>query len=169
MKSGPKLYKTKEISVLPRITKTIGILKSFYPNTLLDVGTGRGVFIFELIKQLPHIDITCIDKSYYRTTQLQLNNIKAFQKNVLNIDFNDNQFDITACLEVLEHIDDYKKAFDEVMRVSKIGAIFSVPSKQDDNPGHINLIKEDDFKQLGSNYKVKFEYVPNHRIILVLK
>lgn len=169
MKSNPKLYETKNINVLPRVTKTIGILKSFYPKNLLDIGTGRGVFIFELIKQIPTIDITCIDKSFYRTNQLKINKIKAFQQNVLNLGFEDNSFEFSTCLEVLEHIEDYKKAFNEIMRVSKIGAIFSVPSKKDENPGHINLFSEEDFKNLSKNHKVKFNYVNNHRIILILK
>jgi len=134
MKSNPKLYKTKEINVLPRVKKTIGILKSFHPKTLLDIGTGRGVFIFELIKQMPSIKITCIDKSNYIVNQLKLNEINAFQKNVLNLEFKDNSFEFITCLEVLEHIEDYKKAFNEIMRICKIGAIFSVPLKKDNNP-----------------------------------
>ena len=44
-----KLYYFKEKEYLPRISIVLGFLKNIYPEKLLDVGSGRGVFLFPLL------------------------------------------------------------------------------------------------------------------------
>ena len=57
---GLKMYRFKR-SELPRVTKCIGLLKGLGPSTLLDVGTGRGVFLWTMLTDIPYVDATCID------------------------------------------------------------------------------------------------------------
>ncbi len=49
--------------------------------------------------------------------------------NILNLPFKDNQFDVVLCNHVLEHIEDDKKAMQELYRVLKPGGfgVFQVP------------------------------------------
>ena len=43
--NGIELYHFKRTELLPRVRKVLGFLKGVYFETLLDVGSGRGVFL----------------------------------------------------------------------------------------------------------------------------
>jgi len=47
-----KLHRFKRTMGLPRVSKVLGYLKAFYPQKLLDIGTGRGVFLCLLWDQI---------------------------------------------------------------------------------------------------------------------
>lgn len=68
----------------------------------------------------------------YTTTDLcsPLADIKA---DICNLPFEDNCFDVILCNHVLEHIEDDKKAMDELFRVMKKGGwgIFQIPLDRD--------------------------------------
>ena len=53
-----KMYRFKEKESLPRVKKVIGFLKAFYPESLLDVGSGRGAFLFPFMRELPYVPVT---------------------------------------------------------------------------------------------------------------
>lgn len=72
-------------------------------------------------------------------------------------------------LEVLEHVPDTRKALAEVCRVARRFALFSVPSKADDNPEHIHLFDQQQLRSLLSEQgigRVSFEYVLNHLLVI---
>ena len=56
-----KTYYFKEKELLPRVNIVLGFLKGIEPNSLLDVGSGRGVFLFPLLNEFPYLKITSID------------------------------------------------------------------------------------------------------------
>jgi len=60
---GLRLHAFKRLDSLPRVQRVIGVLKSLQPTTILDVGTGRGVFVWPLMDALPRVPVVAIDVS----------------------------------------------------------------------------------------------------------
>lgn len=174
---GFKMHRFKRTMGLPRVDKVLGIFKGIQPANLLDIGTGRGVFLFPLLDTLPYLPVTCVDILDHRVALLEAirdggwNTLDAKMQEAGQLDFKDNQFDVVTVLEVLEHIPELEKAIQDICRVANRYVVFSVPSKEDDNPEHIHLLDTSRltelFKRAGAK-SVKFEYsVRNHLIGLV--
>ena len=75
-----------------------------------------------LFKKMKHLDYTTAD------LYSPIVDVKA---DILDLPFNDNEFDIVFCNHVLEHIEDDSKAMKELFRVMKPGGmgIFQVPQE----------------------------------------
>ncbi|MBL8148712.1 MAG: methyltransferase domain-containing protein [Blastocatellia bacterium] len=178
LRAGLKLHKFKKTMALARVQRVFGILRALSPQELLDVGSGRGTFLWPLVDSFPELTITSIDKDIKRVEAVQavkdggLYSLNAYLMDATNIDFPDSHFDVVTILEVLEHIKEAQQALSEVVRCSRRFVILSVPSKPDDNPEHINLFNqrslEEMFKVAGAQ-KVTFEYVLNHIIAVAKK
>ena len=161
-------------SKLPRVEKVLGFLKGIRPPSILDIGYGRGKFLFPLLEEFGNVYITAIDKNekaYNEIKSLQPSYTKLF---VNHGDFFDNQwmdksYHTLIALEVMEHIEDIEKFLDECVRLAYEWLILSVPSKEDTNPEHIHLFTEDKINKLFSKYNLtpKYEYVLNHMIIKI--
>ncbi len=176
--SGLKLSRFKRTIELPRVVKVIGMLQGIQPQNLLDIGTGRGVFLNPLLDVFPNLPITCIDVLDHRIEALRtlnrggITNINPLIMDVCHLEFDSKSFEVVTALEVLEHITDLDSALSEICRVAKEYVIFSVPSKEDDNPEHIHLFNQDTLKELfGKNgfNKVKITQVLNHITGLAIK
>ncbi len=176
--NGLKIHRFKRTTALPRVQKVLGILKGFYPQTLLDIGSGRGAFLWPLVSEFPYLDITAIDLNNRAVDAINAVNkggittVRAIATDVLTVPFDDNAFDAVTALEVLEHIDNYEKALREIIRVSRRFIILSVPSKEDNNPEHIHLLTEKIIKECLANdaaLKISFHYVLNHMIAVIVK
>lgn len=178
IEKGLKLHKFKRTNQLPRVGKVLGILKGLYPENLLDIGSGRGTFLWPLLDSFPMLEVTCIDIQSFRVDDINalhaggILNVKAILMDAQEIKLHDESYDVVTALEVLEHIKNPEKALSEAIRVSKRFAVFSVPSKEDDNPEHIHLfnqaILQDMLNKIGIS-KVNYEYVHNHLIAIVRK
>src|SRR5512138_3877464 len=46
---GLRLHKFKSQTALPRVRRALGLLRGLGPATLLDVGSGRGTFLWPLL------------------------------------------------------------------------------------------------------------------------
>ena len=172
-----KLYYFKDKEVLPRVSIVLGFLKNIYPNSILDVGSGRGVFLFPLLNEFSHANITSIEILSNRLELLNniktggINNLNVLNQDLTNLTLLDNSFDVVTILEVLEHIPNVEKAIKEAIRVSKQFIVITVPSKEDNNPEHIHLLTKDKLTQLFNNNGVtnlKFGGVNGH-LFLVAK
>ena len=162
-----QLYYFKKKS-LPRVDKVVGLLKGLDFETILDIGSQRGNFLWKIINDLPQKRIASIDISerYYNVHKKVLME-NAYLGDVKVLPFKDNSFDIITCLEVLEHIDDTNKVINELIRVASKYVILSVPSKEDSNPEHIHCFTNKDLENLFEGYTVKFKSVLNHKIALI--
>lgn len=92
----------------------------FSPNNILEIGVGDQV-LGSYIKNNTDISYTSLDVAedlHPDTTG-----------SVTAIPFGDGSFDVVVGYEVLEHIpfEDFEKALSEISRVSKTGAIISLP------------------------------------------
>ncbi len=176
LNAGLRLHKFKRNAELPRVKKALGILRGLSPESLLDVGSGRGTFLFPLLDEFPDLAITAIDVSEQRAKDLNalrqggLEHFTAVRADVRQLGFENKSFDVVTLLEVMEHLAAPEKAAMETVRVARHFVILSVPSKEDDNPEHIHLFDanriEAIFKSAGAK-SIKFDYVLNHIIAVV--
>jgi len=171
--AGLRLHRFKRTASLPRVRRVLGILKNLDPTSLLDIGSGRGVFLWPLLDAFPDLAVTAIDRDPGRITTLLtvrqggLNRLTAEVADVTRMPLADAAFDVVTFLEVLEHIPDAPQALAEAVRVAARFVILSVPSKPDSNPEHIHLFSEaavrDMFVAAGAA-SVNVSYVRNHLI-----
>jgi len=174
-----KMHYFKAKEDLPRVQVVLGFLQGIIPagqcTSLLDIGSGRGVFLFPLLREFPTLETTSMDILPHRVELLEcvslggVRNLHPMLADICDNTLPDKSFDVVTMLEVLEHIPDTKKAVGNAVRLARNYVIVSVPSKPDDNPEHIHLFSNDDLKnhflEAGCS-KVKFMSVTNHRVMI---
>ena len=155
--AGLKLYPFKsDTQPLARTRRTLGFLRSLSFETMLDVGSGRGVFLLPFLRDFPWVQVTSVDLLENRVTFLQelsdggFRQLRAIQGDICAQPFPDDSFDVVTMLEVLEHIPDAEKAVASAVRMAKQYVVVTVPSKPDDNPEHIHLLTREKLTQLFS-------------------
>lgn len=170
---GLLLHQFKWTAELPRVRHVLGVLKSLQPRSLLDVGSGRGAFLWPLVETFPSLPVTVIELLPQRVEDIQavrdggFPQIRAYEMDACRMAFADRSFDVVTALEVVEHVREPQRAISEICRMAARSAILSVPSRPDDNPEHIHLFSEKRLAGLlqeGGAARVTFAYVPNHLI-----
>src|SRR5262249_53551300 len=71
LQTGLRLHRFKRTADLPRVRKVLGILRGLSPESLLDIGSGRGVFLWPLLDAFPGVPVTAIDRSAHRVAHLR--------------------------------------------------------------------------------------------------
>ena len=97
-------------------------------QSLLDAGCGEGMTLLQLTNLLPSkvnafdIDPVCVEyaKQNFPSVNFCVADITATP-------FEDNYFDLSIALEVLEHLQDPKKGLEELQRITKGHIVLSVP------------------------------------------
>lgn len=155
MEAELKLYPFKSgTQTLARTRRTLGFLHSVSFETMLDVGSGRGVFLIPFMKEFPWVKVTSLDLLEKRVTFLNeladggFTQLHAGQKDICSQPFPDDSFDIVTMLEVLEHIPEVEKAVSAAVHMARQYVVVTVPSKPDDNPEHIHLLTKDRLTQM---------------------
>lgn len=173
-----KLYYFKEKENLARVNIILGFLRNIYPSSLLDVGSGRGVFLFPLLKEFENINVTSLDILDKRIELLSniksggVNNLNVLKDDICTYNEKDNTYEVVTLLEVLEHIKDYKKAIKNAIRLSSSFIVITVPSKEDNNPEHINLLTKDILTKVFNENNItnlKFGSVNGHLFLVARK
>lgn len=175
---GLKPHRFKRSGELPRVRRVLGALAGLQPAELLDIGTGRGAFLWPLLDRFPVLPVTCVDPLEYRVELLQrvrdggIGTLTPLVGDVSALPFADGSFDGVTILEVLEHLPNPERAVAEVLRVARRFVIASVPSKPDDNPEHLRLYTADTltelFQSAGRTVAVRCEYLLNHLVAVVM-
>ena len=158
---------------LARVDRVLGILRGIAPENLLDIGPGRGAYLWPLLDVFQELRVHCVDLRASSVERIEtirrggIPNVSAEIMDATNLTFGDGSFDVVTALEVLEHIRDYSCAVRELVRVARRFVVFSVPSKSDDNPRHLRLFTPAElqsvFQDAGA-ISVKIDYVPNHTV-----
>lgn len=171
--AGLRLHKFKRTISLSRVRRVLGALAGLAPAELLDIGSGRGVFLWPLLDELPHLPVTAIDHNSRRAIDLLavrlggVERLAAQEMDARALAFPDGSFDVVTILEVLEHIPDPERAVAEVVRVARRSVVLSVPSQEDDNPEHLHLFGQRRLRELFAEAGIKrinFAYVPGHLV-----
>lgn len=170
-----KTYHFKKKDVLPRVHKVIGFLRSIYFENLLDVGSGRGVFLFPFLENFPYVEVTSVDTLDKRVEMLTdiknggIDRLSVVKADICTQPFVDKSFDVITLLEVLEHIPDVKKAIASAVKMARKYIVVSVPSKEDNNPEHIHLLTKnlltEYFNECGVT-KLHFDGVNGHLLMI---
>lgn len=176
--AGLKLYPFKAgTQVLARTRRVLGFLHSVSFETMLDVGSGRGVFLIPFMKEFPWVQVTSLDLLEKRVAFLNeiadggFRQLQAQQKDICDQPFPDDSFDVVTMLEVLEHIPEVEKAVAAAVRMAKQYVVVTVPSKPDNNPEHIHLLTKDKlmrmFNEAGCE-KLHFDGVEGHLFMVAV-
>lgn len=177
--TGQKLYPFKTGKAeLPRVRRVLSFLHGIEFETLLDVGSGRGVFLLPFLEEFPHVQVTSLDLLDKRVTfpnELAAggyNQLTAYNKNICDQPFEENSFDVVTLLEVLEHVPEVDRAVAAAVKMAKRYVAVTVPSKPDDNPEHIHLLTKDIltklFTQAGCT-RLHFGGVEGHLFLVATK
>lgn len=171
--AGLRVHKFKRTMELPRVQRVFGVLRSLAPSRILDLGSGRGVFLWPLLDAFPDLSVVAMDRDPTRARDIQavrmggIDRLSCLRMDAARLAFGDHAFPVVTMLEVLEHLADPQAALDELVRVAGRFAIVSVPSREDNNPEHLHLFHpqmlERMFARAGAA-RVRFDYVPGHLI-----
>ena len=173
--AGLKLYRFKQTAGLPRVSRVIGALRAMAPDSLLDIGPGRGVFLWPLLDAFPALQATVIEPDARRRSHLEAVRAGGLERLTVRdgdgaaLPFDNDSFDIVTVLEVLEHQRDPLPMAREAVRAARRFVIASTPSKPDDNPEHIQLFSGERlttlFREAGAR-SVSVDFVLNHIIVV---
>jgi ubiquinone/menaquinone biosynthesis C-methylase UbiE len=164
----------------PRIIKSVGMILNVWPDSLLDIGVGKGYMLWQLIEKMPDLKISCIDISTARIDRIEsvfkaanILNASALTMDAEYLEFPDNSFCMVSLFELLEHVSNPEKALKEALRVADKCLAFSFPCKPDNNKEHIHFFDKDRlFKLLescGIKEKSKIEKDSSTWYVLVNK
>ena len=173
---GVKLYRFKRgHEEMPRVKQVLGFLKGVYPKSLLDVGSGRGVFLFPFLDAFPQAKVTSLDILAHRVVFLEdicrggISTLTPMLADICTHPLPDKSADVVTMLEVLEHIPNVQAAVTAAVRIARHYVVVTVPSKPDNNPEHIHLLTKpvltELFKTAGCG-KLRFSGVSGHLILV---
>ena len=175
-RTGQKLYPFKTGKTeLPRVRRVLSFLHGIEFETLLDVGSGRGVFLLPFMEEFPQVQVTSLELLDKRVAFLNelaaggYSQLTAYNKNICDQPFPENSFDVVTLLEVLEHIPEVEKAVAAAVKMARKYVVVSVPSKEDDNPEHIHLLTKDILTKLFADAgctKLHFGGINGHLILV---
>ena len=169
-----RLHRFKRSSLLPRVQRVLGLLRGFAPESLLDVGSGRGAFLWPLLDAMPGLAVTAIDVLDHRVDDIAAvaeggyPNLRARLEDVERLDEQD-AYDVGTILEVLEHLPQPARAMRALLKACRRAVIATVPSKADDNPEHRHLFDGAQLKAMFSEAgarRVDVDYVLNHIVVV---
>ena len=176
--AGLKTHYFKRHEMLPRVKAVMGFLRGIQPKSLLDVGSGRGVFLFPFMREFPWVPVTSLDILEKRVALLNaihdggMENLTALNASICDWDAPEASFDVVTLLEVLEHIPDVQAAVKNAVRLARRYVVVTVPSKPDDNPEHIHLLTKPLLTELfgacGCD-DLRFDGVPGHLFMTAKK
>ena len=176
--AGLRLHRFKRTSELPRVRRVIGALRGLAPATLLDVGSGRGAFLWPVVDALPELAVLAIDRLAHRVADIDavrrggVARLAAARMDAGALAVTGSAADVVTVLEVLEHLADPAAAAREAMRAAGRAVIVTVPSRPDDNPEHIHLFTPAALERLlrdAGAARVTVEHVLGHAVAIGMR
>lgn len=120
-------------------------------KNILNLGSGGEKF---LSKNLKDKNFKIVDVDFEGDVDIDLN-----LDNINSLPFNDSEFDITICLDVLEHLENFHLMNKELIRVSQISYI-SLPISSNEIIHELLLDKSKYYMNKDSGFNSKFYGLP---------
>ncbi len=172
-----RLHRFKRNAQLPRVRKVLGVLQGLQPSSLLDVGAGRGTFLWPLLEAQPELSVTCVEHNCERADQVECVRAGGVDRLCVHaadvtkpLPFRDAEFDCVTVLEVMEHLERPADAARELVRAASRFIVCSVPSRPDDNPEHLRLYNRDSLTAMWMDAgakRVRIDEVFNHYVAVI--
>ena len=107
------------------------IIKKSKPKRILEAGCGTGRILIPLVNQGHTIEGFDLSKNMLNELHRKTKKIKTKIGDIEKIPYKNNTFDLVYSITVLIHMQDFKKGFKEMYRVTKKGGIvvFDLPNK----------------------------------------
>lgn len=155
-KHGPKDLIRKYICT----TQIMKVLSSLQFKSLLDVGGAEG-FKAYIIKNIFNVNVRNCDLSLEACKRCEeIFKINSDPVDVQSLPYKDEEFDIVLCSQTLEHVNNHKKAIDELFRVAKKAVIITVPHEPE-NIIRENIIKHSHHAHIHSFNWQSIDYLKN--------
>ncbi len=112
-----------------RLRMIADLLQNVHVQNLLEIGTGLGIFLKELLKHAEHVTGIDIHKSYngveamLAKENIDLSRVELRQGSILDIPYPEASFDAAVCVSVLEHFQNPSYPLQEAWRVLKPGGL----------------------------------------------
>ncbi|MFN7919884.1 MAG: class I SAM-dependent methyltransferase [Bryobacteraceae bacterium] len=170
----PRLHRFKKTEPLERVRKVLGMLRGMASGNLLDIGSGRGAFLWPLLDAFPQLPVTVIEWSEVRAGQIEavrrggVSRLSVARMDAARPGFRERSFDVVTMLEVLEHLEEPQRALDALVPLSRRFFVLSVPSRPDDNPEHLHLFSKTQLEAMllhAGARRVQVETVLNHYVV----
>ena len=99
------------------------------PDSFLEVGCGEGVLTQQLLDVSPDplTRVEAGDLSLNRIAENLDSSILFKEASIFDLPYDQNEFDLVVCCEVLEHIKDPAAGFAEICRVARRAVLISTP------------------------------------------
>jgi ubiquinone/menaquinone biosynthesis C-methylase UbiE len=175
--AGLRLHRFKRTGELPRVRRVIGGLRGLGASTVIDLGTGRGAFLWPVVDAMPELAVIAIDRLAHRVADIEcvrrggVTRVAAARMDATALALADRAADVVTVLEVLEHLADPGAAAREAVRVARRAVIATVPSHPDDNPEHIQLFAPAALERLlrdAGAVRVTIDHVLNHMVAIAM-
>ena len=173
--AGLKVHYFKRSALLPRVGLVLGFLRGIEFDSLLDVGSGRGAFLWPFLDEFPDKETHVVDLLPQRVALHRAVaaggtfNLHVHEGDVRSLALQDKSVDVVTLLEVLEHIPDVAGAVRNAVRMARRHVVVTVPSQRDDNPEHIHLLTKERLRELfgaAGCGKLNFGGVPGHTFMV---
>lgn len=141
-------------------------------DKVLDVGMGIGYGMNLLSIKAKEVYAVDVDKKAveYCTKNVMSKNPKVKELKLYDgykLPYKDNYFDVVTCVDVVEHVEDYDRFIDELLRVAKRAVVFGTPNRRPEytNPDgtptnywHLREWSYEEFDKIAKSHAKKVEW-----------